>query len=1120
MFKGFTKVVSVYLLLSMFLSAFASVSIFADDVTLKTTSIELGGIDEILASYYDPDGRPMSCAHRAITYIGNQTPENSLQAIQECIDAKVDIVELDIMRTSDGVFVLCHDNSIKRTTTYTGNLDVSAMTYSEICKYPLLKGVGDSDVYYVESGKTLVMPTFEQALDLCRDNCMINLDKFSGQWNYRMDIYDLVKRKGCLKNVMFKGGYSSSQVAAWYSEIKAKYGENAELPTFCVLNGNSDAEKFKSQMKVYGDAKTASAVESSFSNYGIPQTDPAVHSYVHNYMRTFANVLTQSLNSNGFCAGIKEDSTGWSEIIRMGFNILQTNNSADLASYIHDNYSGKPKDISEGINVAHFSDYNHVQNQTTVEMSGKGVCLKNNDWVSFQNVDFSNIKGKKLFLIIQKNASKGSLRITESSLNGSVLANFDLSKYGNGENTLVYELNSPSSEIVNIYVGVSGLGNGESIILNALFAHENPYGNAVDVIGASVFTTPGKAPKMPEKIKVMTNLGYVYESEVIWGQIPAECYASSMNYFKVPGALKGTNERVYAEVSVLSADMSNVAYWFDANNGVVKESGHVSQWIDKIGGIKAVSSSVSSRPAYSQNRTNNEVFFDGVDDYLTFSNDLNAKKNLTFITYSSTDMASTDYLSNYAINNSARYTLLHYPESANWGSVWFSTFKNGVVCRFGSGVDGNRGIYYQTQANGWTVSAATKNGTNELIYLNGNLVYDRTKDTSGLHNAGTAGNAIANTHSYAYIGFGIQNSTNYFYKGSARDIIVFNRTLSSQEISEVSKYLKAKSEGGLNDYSDIVLNAYETTLILKSNSSLKLDKKVIYNFGAEKTATELLSHFENKNITVFNAENTAVSENTRVGTGYTVKVIVNGAVTDAATIVIKGDVDGNGMVDSTDYMNIKSMFLKRVNLTGAYFTAADCDGTGAIDSTDYAQMKAHFLGSFNLYPDESDEPSTDYPPIDTPQDAKGNFAQNKKYTLSGKLEYNGGLSDNGVILTDGVIPDGEIAGQTVVFAGTNAVNTILIDLENVYSNINEIVIGGVRVNGNRQYANVVIELSSDDVAYSVVSNYSVSNTLTNPTGTYNYSYKLSSNATGRYVRITFTSEAYILTLGEVEVYGR
>ena len=131
--KKLCTAVSLVLCAIFVLSAVMSIPFSAAE---KATTPEMGSIEEIISSYYDPDGRPMSCAHRAITYIGNPIPENSLQAIQDCIDHKVDIVELDIMRTKDGVYVLCHDYSIKRTTTYTGSLTVSQMTYAEICQYP------------------------------------------------------------------------------------------------------------------------------------------------------------------------------------------------------------------------------------------------------------------------------------------------------------------------------------------------------------------------------------------------------------------------------------------------------------------------------------------------------------------------------------------------------------------------------------------------------------------------------------------------------------------------------------------------------------------------------------------------------------------------------------------------------------------------------------------------------------------------------------------------------------------------------------------------------------------------------------------------------------------------
>lgn len=47
-------------------------------------------------------------------------PENSLEAIDNAVKMGVDIVELDVQRTKDGVLILMHDRTLDRTTTGKG----------------------------------------------------------------------------------------------------------------------------------------------------------------------------------------------------------------------------------------------------------------------------------------------------------------------------------------------------------------------------------------------------------------------------------------------------------------------------------------------------------------------------------------------------------------------------------------------------------------------------------------------------------------------------------------------------------------------------------------------------------------------------------------------------------------------------------------------------------------------------------------------------------------------------------------------------------------------------------------------------------------------------------------
>lgn len=62
-------------------------------------------------------------------------PENSLSIIRKSLDAEVDAIEIDIRLTLDGQIVVCHDETIDRTTNGCGN--ISKMTLAQLQRYQL-----------------------------------------------------------------------------------------------------------------------------------------------------------------------------------------------------------------------------------------------------------------------------------------------------------------------------------------------------------------------------------------------------------------------------------------------------------------------------------------------------------------------------------------------------------------------------------------------------------------------------------------------------------------------------------------------------------------------------------------------------------------------------------------------------------------------------------------------------------------------------------------------------------------------------------------------------------------------------------------------------------------------
>lgn len=68
-------------------------------------------------------------AHRGIPAL---ELENTLQSIQKAIQLGADVVEVDLQRTKDGVFVLSHDDNLERV--FGVNLEVSKSSLEELCK--------------------------------------------------------------------------------------------------------------------------------------------------------------------------------------------------------------------------------------------------------------------------------------------------------------------------------------------------------------------------------------------------------------------------------------------------------------------------------------------------------------------------------------------------------------------------------------------------------------------------------------------------------------------------------------------------------------------------------------------------------------------------------------------------------------------------------------------------------------------------------------------------------------------------------------------------------------------------------------------------------------------------
>lgn len=144
-------------------------------------------VDEIRGLFSDAESKVVLVAAHRAAHIHH--PENSLPAIQEAIDIGVDIVELDVKVTKDGVPVLMHDGTIDRTTTGSGKpFDYQL---EELRQFRLIHAGAITDHK---------IPTFEEALKLIKNKVLVDIDIKTDQLE---PIIDVIKKVECEDQVFW-----------------------------------------------------------------------------------------------------------------------------------------------------------------------------------------------------------------------------------------------------------------------------------------------------------------------------------------------------------------------------------------------------------------------------------------------------------------------------------------------------------------------------------------------------------------------------------------------------------------------------------------------------------------------------------------------------------------------------------------------------------------------------------------------------------------------------------------------------------------------------------------------------------------------------------------------------
>ena len=104
---------------------------------------------------------------------------------------------------------------------------------------------------------------------------------------------------------------------------------------------------------------------------------------------------------------------------------------------------------------------------------------------------------------------------------------------------------------------------------------------------------------------------------------------------------------------------------------------------------------------------------------------------------------------------------------------------------------------------------------------------------------------------------------------------------------------------------------------------------------------------DNYDVVIKNINGEVISDDKLVGTGTTINLVTKDTkdIIQTYTVIIYGDVNGDGKIYATDYVKIKNHIMDISKLNGVPMIAADVNRDGNIYATDYVKVKMHIMGS-------------------------------------------------------------------------------------------------------------------------------------------------------------------------------
>ncbi len=339
----------------------------------------------------------------SVSYRGDTAfyPGNSLEGVISAFDKGADMVSVSVTATKDGVLVLGDEGALG-TFCNAPFESIASASVEELSDYNLYDSNGKLTEYSIIS--------LSDFLKQVKGRVIIDTP-----WENREAVYEAVSELDAFSRVYLRVRESAKEIAQWLGSKQTKlnvigvYGGNIIFSTvshFDILS--------KCQMPL---------IQYQSKNYFNVVYGELVYK---RFLQSDSVGVIAPMYAPDLCGQRQDNSSGWSELIDKGFNVIETNNIEGLASYIENARAQKSELLAlyERVKDTDTEGYTSLSSERFVKaLSDAQLLINGNSSLDGLEKGYSQLVYalNNLNLETGKESQKGELEITAGKVIAAVL---------------------------------------------------------------------------------------------------------------------------------------------------------------------------------------------------------------------------------------------------------------------------------------------------------------------------------------------------------------------------------------------------------------------------------------------------------------------------------------------------------------------------------------------------------------------------------------------------------------------------------------------------------------------------------------------------------------------------